>query len=58
MYDLSVDPKQEHPVENYEIEEKMIRYMVDLMEESEAPEEQYIRMDLTSYCNGKKQEIS
>lgn len=54
LYDLAVDPKQEHPIENHEVEEKMIRHMVSLMEASDAPEEQYIRMDLTAYHNSER----
>lgn len=47
LYDLLEDPKQEKPLHNKEIEEKMCRLMVRCMMENEAPREQYQRLGLT-----------
>lgn len=49
LYDLEEDPKQEHPIHDPEIEERMIRNMVCLMKKNEAPEEQYVRLGLEAY---------
>lgn len=49
LYDLKEDPKQEHPMNDPEIEERMIRNMIRLMKEDEAPEEQYVRLGLEAY---------
>ncbi len=46
LYDLGADPFQNHPIHNPEIENRMIRAMVDLMKQNDAPEEQYIRLNL------------
>nr|WP_319489023.1 sulfatase [uncultured Caproiciproducens sp.] len=49
LYDLSIDPKQEHPIENSSIERQMIGHMVRLMKENDSPAEQFERMDLSEY---------
>lgn len=49
LYDLDMDPMQETPIDNPEIEEKMIRHMVRLMKENDAPLEQYERMNLKKF---------
>lgn len=54
LYDLSVDPKQEHPIENPVVEKQMISYMVQLMKENDCPYEQYVRMGLTEYLKESK----
>jgi len=41
LFDLEADPKQEHPIENDAIKERMERLMVELMRENDAPAEQY-----------------
>lgn len=46
LYDLHEDPGQLHPIEDEEIEERMISLMVRLMKESDAPAEQYERLGL------------
>lgn len=46
LYDLQNDPLQEHPIEDSEIEERMIQLMVKLMRENDAPPEQYERLGL------------
>lgn len=49
LYDLETDPQQEHPLDDQETEERMIRAMVQLMKENEAPEEQYVRLGLEDW---------
>ena len=46
LYDMKNDPKQLHPIEDKETEDRMVAHMVRLMMENDAPEEQYIRMNL------------
>lgn len=46
LYDLVKDPGQQHPIKDPETEERMIRHMVQLMEENDAPAEQYVRLGL------------
>jgi hypothetical protein len=49
LYDLKTDPNQESPINDPEIEERMIRLLVKLMKESDAPAEQYVRLGLEDY---------
>ena len=46
LFDLETDPEQEHPINNVEIEKMMIEKMRRLMEENEAPLEQYQRVGI------------
>ena len=46
LFNLREDPHQEHPIEDEALKEKMCQKMATLMKESEAPEEQFIRMGL------------
>jgi arylsulfatase A-like enzyme len=46
LFDLQQDPGQQHPINNPEVEQQMIAYMVELMKENEAPIEQYERLGL------------
>ncbi|MEH7253837.1 sulfatase [Neobacillus niacini] len=46
LFDLEADPHQVRPIQNKEIEEKMISKLQTLMEENEAPFEQYERIGL------------
>ena len=46
LFDLKEDPHQNHPLEHPEIEHRMIREMVRMMKENDAPEEQYQRLGL------------
>jgi arylsulfatase A-like enzyme len=48
LFDIENDPKQENPIKNKQVEEKMINYMIQLMKENDAPKEQYERMGLNS----------
>ena len=49
LFDVKNDPHQEHPLQEPEIQERMIREMVALMKKNDAPEEQYERLGLTSW---------
>ena len=47
LYDLAADPKQERPLHDPKIEQKMIEHLIRLMRENAAPAEQYARLGLT-----------
>ncbi len=49
LFDLESDPGQLNPIEDPEVEERMIRLMVDLMRLNDAPQEQYVRLGLEEY---------
>ena len=46
LFDLETDPKQENPIQNAAVEERMIAHVMRLMEENDAPPEQYERLGL------------
>jgi hypothetical protein len=46
LFDLAQDPKQEHPIEDPEVEARMVALMVDLMQANDAPPEQFERLGL------------
>jgi hypothetical protein len=46
LYDLQEDPKQEHPLNDPQLEQEMIEQLVKAMQECEAPVEQYERLGL------------
>jgi hypothetical protein len=46
LFDLDADPKQEHPIVDHEVERRMIRLLVQLMQANDAPGEQYERLGL------------
>jgi arylsulfatase A-like enzyme len=46
LFDLDSDPRQEHPIEDAQVEERMIGHMVRLMADNDAPAEQYVRLGL------------
>jgi len=48
LFDLAQDPEHHHPVVNCAVEERMIGHMVRLMEENDAPPEQYQRLGLAA----------
>ena len=48
LFDLDADPRQEHPIENPEIEQNMIAHLVRLMRENDAPPDQFERLGLQS----------
>ncbi len=47
LYDLENDPKQAKPIEDNIIEQQMIEHMVKLMQQNDAPPEQYERIGLS-----------
>jgi arylsulfatase A-like enzyme len=46
LFDLTNDPGQENPIQDAAIEKRMTDLMIRLMEENEAPAEQYTRLGL------------
>jgi hypothetical protein len=46
LFDLEDDPRQEKPLHNPDIEAQMIRHIVRLMRENDAPPEQFERLGL------------
>jgi arylsulfatase A-like enzyme len=46
LWDVQNDPKQSTPLHDPEIEAQMIRHLVRLMQECDAPAEQYVRLGL------------
>ncbi len=46
LYDLAHDPQQERPLEDPEVEARMSDLMVQLMQQNDAPPEQYERLGL------------
>ncbi|MHB0935407.1 MAG: sulfatase [Armatimonadota bacterium] len=46
LFDMAADPGQQHPLDDAEIESRMIAHMARLMQESDAPPEQFARMGL------------
>lgn len=49
LFDLSEDPDQRRPIDDPEVENQMIRMIVALMRENEAPDELYDRFDLRAW---------
>lgn len=47
LFDLKSDPKQEHPLDDPELEKIMIEHLIREMKASDAPEEQFERLGLT-----------
>jgi len=46
LFDLELDPKQYHPYRNEEVEKRLCDRMIELMEQTDAPREQYERLGL------------
>lgn len=46
LFDLQSDPGQENPIRDPQVELRLLKQMVTLMQENEAPQEQYERMGL------------
>ena len=46
LFDLQSDPKQEHPIKDPEVEQHMIAHLMRLMQENDAPPEQFQRLGL------------
>lgn len=48
LFDLEADPKQDHPIEDEAIERMMIERLLEVMQQTDAPAEQYRRLGLPS----------
>ncbi|QNK57899.1 sulfatase [Paenibacillus sp. PAMC21692] len=46
LFDVEKDPRQQHPIQDEELERRMIKLMLELMAEHDSPEEQYVRLGL------------
>lgn len=46
LFDLQTDPQQQHPITDEKIESRMKNLLVQLMQENDAPQEQYERLGL------------
>jgi arylsulfatase A-like enzyme len=46
LFDLQTDPEQQNPIQDRELEARMIDLMIKLMKENDAPQEQYLRLGL------------
>ncbi len=57
LFDLTKDPNQEQPVNNLDIELDMAKKLIALLQESEAPEEQYIRLGLQAKDKITKEDL-
>jgi hypothetical protein len=49
LFDLHTDRGQEQPIHNPEVERRMIALLIALMEENDAPPEQFERLGLNEY---------
>jgi hypothetical protein len=48
LFDVAEDPQQEHPLDDPEVESRMIELMVKLMKDNDAPSEQYERLGVAT----------
>lgn len=48
LYDLQTDPKQEHPLDAPEIEQRMTGHLARLMQACDAPPEQFVRLEIVA----------
>ncbi|MCL7453575.1 MAG: hypothetical protein M8467_11070, partial [Anaerolineae bacterium] len=46
LFDLERDPKQEHPLDDPQVEAMMIGHLIRLMVDNDAPPEQFERLGL------------
>lgn len=47
LFDVNEDPRQQRPIDSPELEKRMMRLLIERMEELDAPDEQFIRLGLT-----------
>jgi hypothetical protein len=47
LYDLQNDPFQDHPIQDMATEGMMVQELIRLMQENDAPQEQFERLGLT-----------
>ncbi len=50
LFDLEMDHEQQQPLDDPLLEERMIHLMVELMQQNDAPPEQYTRLGLEAYA--------
>jgi hypothetical protein len=48
LFDVQADPKQEHTLNDPELEQRLINHLVKLMRECDAPAEQYERLGISA----------
>ena len=46
LFDMAVDPHQQHPLHDPALEARMLDHLCRLLEENDAPAEQYVRLGL------------
>jgi hypothetical protein len=46
LFDLKIDPGQQHAITDPDIERMMIQYLVRLMQQNDSPPEQFERLGL------------
>ena len=51
LFDLETDPAQMAPINDSEVEDRLIRKMVEIMQANDAPDELYTRFDLNGYVS-------
>lgn len=49
LFNLREDPGQEHPIQDAVLEAAMCKRMAELLKQSDAPEDQYVRLGLCEY---------
>lgn len=54
LFDLETDPEQQQPITDPVVEARMIQLMVKLMQQNDAPLEQYTRLGLEAYVHTKQ----
>lgn len=52
LFDLADDPQQQQPRQDDEVEDRLLRQMVAIMQENDAPAEQYTRLGFGGVCDG------
>jgi hypothetical protein len=48
LFDLETDPQQQSPLQNEAVEQRMVKLLLQLMQENDAPREQYQRLGLST----------
>ncbi|MDF1515628.1 MAG: sulfatase, partial [Anaerolineae bacterium] len=46
LFDLDKDPQQNDPINDLDVEQRMVDLLLKLMQENDAPEEQFTRLGL------------
>jgi hypothetical protein len=48
LFNISQDPKQDHPVDDPKVESRMMRLLIGLLVKNEAPDELYARLGISA----------